>query len=240
MPDIDYAFYLQAITVSASFFLCVDLFMLSVLPRGKAMLKMLRHQTNIIDHCLSYSSFVNAALTAYLSMYILYKEGIDFNAPNSHMSITIMCVSTSYLVTTLLGVFVYELFHVRCHMKMFILLIIQAYSLATGMYGSLVVFAIALSQIGELFQELSKILEPNAGLGPLPSFLRFSFLVAYLYTQCAKKGCNFLDVRRVPGRAAGVPDPETPGVPCLYAHKSTSASSRCTRSSGTSAGGSRT
>lgn len=183
MTGIDYAFYLQAITVSASFFLCVDLFMLSILPRSRAIFKLLKTRPLVLEHCLAYSSLVNAAFSAYLSLYYLVKEGVDHRAPNSNLALTIMCVSFAFNITTLLSMFAYKLFDVRSHGRLVVSTTLILYSLWTAKYGSLVVFSIAVTLIGEIFRELSRILEPSAGLGPLPSFLRVSFVLAFLYTQ---------------------------------------------------------
>lgn len=183
MSTIDYAHYLQAITVSASFFICIDIFMLSVLPRSKLLHRLIKTPILIIDHCLSYSSLVNAALSGFVSIYCLYKEGVTTDAKNSHLALTILCVTLAFNLTTMITLIAYRLYDVRNHTRLFIITAMIIYSMGMRQYASLVVLVIALSQIGEIFRELAKVLEPNIKLGPLPQFLRVTFVFAFIYSQ---------------------------------------------------------
>lgn len=183
MSGTDYAHYLQAISVSASFFLCIDIFMLSVLPRSKPLHRLIKTPLLIIDHCLAYSSLINAALNGFLSVYCLYREGIELDAKNSHLALMILCVSFAFNVTTMITLIAYRLYDVRNHTRLFIITALIVYAMGMRKYGTLVVLIIGLNQIGEIFRELAKILEPNIKLGPLPQFLRLSFVFAFIYSQ---------------------------------------------------------
>jgi hypothetical protein len=182
------------------------------------MFKLLNSPLQVIDHCLSYSSFVNAALSTYLSIYILVKEGVALDGVNSHMVTTIICVSMAFNLTTLFASWVYRLYSLTNHIPMLLLLLTETYAMGTSKYGSLVVLAIALFQMGGVFKDLAKILEPMVGLGPLPGFLRVCFVLAYIYIQWDNQRSRFLGARRVRGGSQGFLDLQNPDRQRMWAH----------------------